>query len=114
MIRNSSFEELDVFIVHARPEPKINESSASLLNGGWFVQTIGEPSEIVKVKVACKWNVIQEIFDYYRTKEILTIDFLNWSNSGFILALPTYDLGETDDTNPKYTMTFDLAVMPSV
>lgn len=114
MIRNSSLEELDVFIVHARPEPKINESSSSLLNGGWFIQTIGEPSEILKVKMVCKWSIVKQILNYAVTKEKLTIEFMDTFAVGYILGIPSYDMAETDDTDPKYIMTFDLAVMPDV
>lgn len=114
MIRNSNSEEVTAFVVHARPEPKMNESSSNLLNGGWHIQTIGVPAEILKVKLSCKWTVVQELMTYYTTKEILYIDYLDFEKRGHILNLPTYDLGEADETDPTYIMTFEMAVVPNV
>lgn len=114
MIRNSSSELVDVFTIQARPEPRLNESSSTLLNGGWFVQTIGEPSEVIKMRVVCRWDVVQEIMGYYKTKERLTVTFLDFEKTGFILSPPSYDIGERDEVNPKYIVTLELAVVPNV
>jgi len=110
-IRNSNYEDIDVFIVHARPEPNLNESSSTLLNGQWVVQTIGEASEVVKVKILCRLSVAKQMIGYYKTKERLEVDFLGDMYSGVIISKPTSDIAELDETDPKYIMTFDLAVM---
>ena len=114
MIRNSDFEELDVFVVYARPEPRINESSANLLNGGWIIQTLGKPSEVLKVRVAARWTVIQELIEYAEKKTKLHVTFLDFEKSGIIMGTPSYDLGEPHETNPIYIMNFDMAVIPDV
>ena len=114
MIINSSFEEVDAFIVYARPKPKTNESSSNLLNGGWFIQTIGKAATVLSVKLACKLSVINELLGYSETKEKLTITFLNKEYVGSILGTPDYDLGEMDESEPTYVMTFELAVIPNV
>ena len=114
MIRNSNSVEIDAFILSARPEPKFNESNSNMLTGAWFVQTIGEPAEVLKVRIVCKWDVVQEVMLYSTTKERLSVEFLDFNKTGVILNVPTYDIGERHETNPTYVMTFDLAVIPDV
>ena len=114
MIRNSSFEELNVFLVYARPTPKLNQNISNLINGKFFIQTIGEASEILKIKLSCKWDVVQELQGYSVTKEVLEIEFLDIDKKGVIMEMPEYDLGEMHESNPTYIVTFDLAVIPDV
>lgn len=114
MIRNSALIELDAFIVYARPKPKTNESSSNLLNGNWFFQTIGTAATVLSVKLVCKLDVLNTIMGYSTTKEQLTINYLNAEYVGCILGPPDFDLGETDENNPTYIMTFELAVVTSV
>ena len=114
MIRNSSFEELNVFLVYVRPTPKLNQNISNLINGKFFVQTIGEASEVLKIKLTCKWSVLQELLGYSVTKEVLEVEFLDLDKKGVIMEMPDYDLGEMHETNPTYIVTFDLAVIPDV
>lgn len=114
MIRNSNFEVLNVFLAYARPTPKINENVSNLINGKWFIQTIGEASESLKIKLSCRWDVVQQILGYATTKEILTVEFLDFEKKGVINGIPDYDIAEFDETNPTYVMTFELVVIPDV
>lgn len=110
MIKNSNNEVLDLFLVYARPESKINGFSESTLGGGWFIQTTGIPSEILKMKVVCTWSVLQTLIEYYITKETLEVVYLGFDKYGNILEPPQYDIGEFHETDPIYIVTFDLAV----
>ena len=112
MITNSNHEELEVFIVHARVIPKINEGISNMLNGKWFVQTIGSASEILKMKIACRLDVLEQILEYATSKEMLSVKFMNVNENGIINGIPEYDLAEADETNPRYIVTFDLVVIP--
>ena len=114
MIKTLSDDEIDAFIVYVRPEPRINESASTFLNGEWFVQTIGSPAEILKVKVACKWTVVQILQNFAKTKERLSISFLDFTKIAFILGIPTYDVAEVNSDNPKYIMEFEMAVVNNV
>lgn len=114
MMRNAQSEQVDIFILSARPEPKLNESSSNLLNGGWVCQTIGSPAEVLKVRGVCRWTVIQEIMTYYKTKETITVSFLDFTKEGFIISPPTYEIAERDEVNPKYSINFEMAVTDNV
>lgn len=111
MITNSNNEELDVFLVHARPTKKLNESSGNLLNGQWVIQTIGDAATVVHVKLNCRRSVVMQILEYAVTKENLIVEHLEAVYSGVILGAPSYDLAELDAENPRYTMTFEMAVV---
>ena len=110
MIRNANLETLDVFLTYARPERRTIEYTATLLNGSIFTQVMGTPTEFVKVNLVCGWDVVQQLINYATTKEILTINFLDFEKRGFILNSPSYDIGERNDTNPKYIVSFEMAV----
>ena len=114
MIRNANNETLDIFILSARPEPRLNESSSTLLNGGWVCQTIGSPAEVLKVRGVCRWNVVQEIMNHYKTKESLMVSFLDFTKSGYIMSLPSYEIAERDEVSPKYSVTIEMAVTGDV
>lgn len=114
MIRNANSEQVDIFILSARPESRLNESSSTLLNGGWVCQTIGNPAEVLKVRGVCRWTVIQEIMDYYKTKEVISVSFLDFSKAGFIMSQPSYEIAERDELNPKYSINFEMAVTGDV
>lgn len=111
MIKNSYNEIVDVFIVYARPEKKMNQSFSNLLTGGWFIQTIGDAAEILKMKVACNWDILQELIVYSVTKEVLFVNFLDFDKRGIIMNNISYDIAKPDDVNPMYIATFDLAVV---
>ena len=114
MIRNSSGEQLNLFTVSAKLEPRLNESSSTLLDGGWVCQTIGDPAEVLKVRVICKLDVVRQIMEYYKTKERLTVTFLDFAKEGFIIGSPNYDLAERGLTDPRYSMDFEMAVTDDV
>ena len=114
MIKNANSEEINAFIVYARPETVINESSSKFLNGGWFIQTIGASSEKLKIQLICKWDVTQELMGYAKTKEILSVEFLDFEKKGFILGIPTYGIVRQEKTNPTYSIDFEMAVVPNV
>lgn len=114
MIRNASGEQLDLFVVSVKLEPRLNESSSTLLNGGWVCQTIGSPAEVLKVRVICKLDVVRTIMEYYKTKETLAVTFLDFAKSGFIIGSPNYDLAERGLVNPRYSMDFEMAVTGDV
>lgn len=112
-LKNSDDESLDVFIIKARPTPIKNESSSNLLNGKWFCQTIGTTAEKVVVQLSCSWDVVQNLLEYADTKEYLTVGFLDFVKTGFILGQPVYEI-QAKRSLPKYLVDFELAVMPDV
>lgn len=114
MIKNANGEQLDLFVVSAKLEPRLNASSSTLLNGKWFSQTIGDPAEVLKVRVICKLDVVREIMEYYKTTETLSVTFLDFAKEGFIIGSPNYDLAERGLVNPRYYMDFEMAVTGDV
>jgi hypothetical protein len=112
-LKNSDAESLDVFIIKARPAPIKNESTGNMLNGKWFVQTIGTKAEKVIMQLVCSWEVVQELLGYADTKEYLTIGFLDFVKTGFIIGQPAYEI-QSKRSDPRYVVDFELAVMPDV
>lgn len=113
-IKNSYGDDIDCFIVKARPQKIRNESSANLLTGEWFIQTVGTAAEKLEMEVVCKWDIVQEIMGYAVSKEILAISFLDFTENGIIIGMPEYDLEMKDHANPTYSVGFELAVIPGV
>lgn len=112
-LNNSSGESLDVFIIKARPTQIKNESNSNLLNGGWFIQTIGTAAEKLIVQLTCSWDTLQELFDYADTKETMTINHLDLTKDAIILGQPAYDVA-LKKTVPLYLVDFEMAVIPNV
>lgn len=112
-IKNSDGESLDLILISAEPKYVKIESTSNLLNGNWHVQTVGNRAEKISVNVIVAYSVMQYLFDYADTKEILTIDFHDFTENGFIISQPEYELfAPAEDT--IYNATFELAVIPNV
>lgn len=114
MLINSTGEKIDAFIVYARPARVSKESVGTLLNGNWHIQTIGKSAKMINVQLVCSWDVVQEIQRYAITKEYLTVDYLDFEETGFIIGTPAYDLLAPGRGSPSYVVTFELAVIPDV
>jgi len=115
MIKNSANETLDLIVASVNPRPIKTESASKLLNGGWFIQTIGKSAEKLEVKVICSWTVLNEIFAYADTKEKLTIEYLDFTKSGHIIGEAGYDVFSRGSAVDRlYSVTFELAVIPNV
>lgn len=112
-LKNSDNESLDVFLIKVRPTPVKNESSGNMLNGKWFVQTIGTAAEKLIVQLVCSWDVVQQLKGYADTKEYLKIGFLDFEKTGFILGQPAYEV-QSKRSTPRYLVDFEVAVMPDV
>lgn len=114
-IYNASNDTIDLIIVSADLKPIKNESSSNLLNGNWFIQSIGTKAEMIDIVVICSWEVFQELRNYDDTKEQLTVEYLDFEKSGCIISRPdgsVYTKGGT--TERKYQVAFSLAVIPNV
>lgn len=114
MFMNSSGDKIDAFIVFARPTPVTNESVKNMLNGSWHIQSIGTPAETMSVELVCGWDVVQELQEYAETKELLTVEYLDFEKVGFILNAPAYTIQMPRPCNPIYLVDFELAVIPDV
>lgn len=114
IMRNSNNEQINAFVAYARPSSVVNESVSKLLTGEWFVQQIGEPAERVAIELICTWDSVQEIRGYAESKAQLTVELIGSSKSGIIIGAPSYQLVRPNRTNPTYSMTFELAVIPNV
>lgn len=112
-IKNSSNEYIGAFLVKARPSYIKNKSNSNMLNGSWFIQSIGTKAEKLSIQLICTWTVLQEIFEYADTGETIEISFIDFVKSGVIIESPTYEI-LVNNANPVYTVDFDLAVMSSV
>lgn len=106
-------EILDLFLISAKPVPVKNESSGNLLNGDWFIQTIGNKAEKLEIKAVCRFSVVEILQEYADTKANIEIGFLDFVKWGFIIDKVNYDF-ITPGSDPRCEVTFELAVMPNV
>jgi len=114
-IKNAASVEIDLIIASADLIPIKNESSAQLLNGTWFVQTIGAKAEKIEIEAYCSWAVLKELVSYADTKENLTIDYLDFIKSGFVIGQPKYDVYVRGNVATRlYSVSFELAVVSDV
>ncbi len=108
--KNASNEEIDVFLVDVKKIPVLHESNGTLLNGEWFVQTIGTRAYKLAVQLTCSKDVLDEILEYAYTKEQLSISFIDGNQTGMILGDPSYEV-YLKGTTPYYFVDFELAVI---
>lgn len=94
------------------PSYVFNESSANLLSGDWFIQQIGEPAKLLSIEVYCSWEVTKELFDYAHDKSLITVEYLDINDSGYILKEPTISLEVRGGIADRlYSAKFELAVV---
>ena len=106
-------EILDLFLISAKLVPVKNESSSNLINGDWFIQTIGKKAEKLDVKAVCRFSVVEVLQEYADTKGNIEIGFLDFVKRGFIIDKVDYDF-ITPGSDPRCEITFELAVIPNV
>ena len=97
------------------PSYVFNESSSNLLDGKWFIQQIGEPAKVLSVEVYCSWEVTKELFGYAHNKDKVTVNYLDFNDSGYILREPTISLEVKGGVAERlYLAEFELAVVDNV
>lgn len=106
-------ETLDLILISAKPIPVKNESASNMLNGNWFIQTIGDKSEKLQIKVICNYSVVKILEEYADTKASLEVGFLDFVKSGSIIGEVYYDV-IAPSSDPRCEVTFELAVIPNV
>lgn len=111
-------EALDIWAIDTfNVENLINESSATLLDGGWSIQTLGYPAQQITMRVLCNWNTLQEIKGYAITKDYLIIhhDPTGMSYSTKITSQPTWEKEyHHDNEHSMYRISLTLAVITNV
>ena len=112
-IRNSSDETLDLILISAEPQGIKSESISNMLNGDWHIQTIGTRAEKLIINLIVAYSVLKSILNYADTKELLTVNFLDFTKTGCIIGQPSYEILRPG-IDPLYTVDFELAVIPNV
>lgn len=113
-LKNSLGETIAFLDISVLPRYYQGEATNRLLNGKWVTQTIGEPAEGLFIQGAAPFDVFNQIMGYATTKEMLTIDNLNYVKTGFIQGLPEFEEAIDDDNAPYYYMSFEVVVVSSV
>lgn len=113
MMRNANGDILDVTLLKAEPAYQNNESVARLLNGSWFVQTIGTAAEVLDVKLLCLKSTLDELRGYANTKEELTVEFWGATMTGVIIGQPAPEI-QKPGADPLYLVNFEMAVTSNV
>lgn len=115
MIRNASNTYLDCIIKSVKPSHVMNESSSNLLNGSWMIQQIGSPAMKLSVEAYMKWSETKVLFSWAHEKQKVTVDYLDFEESGYILGEPEISVEVKGGTDERlYLASFEMAVMPDV
>ena len=106
-------ETLDLILIDAKRIPVLNESAQNLLDGSWFIQTIGNASEKLIVRALCPYTVYDALNDCANAKDNIAIEFMNVERNGIIIGPVDYEI-VSPGSDPMCEVNFEMAVMPDV